>query len=328
MADLHIVTGGAGFIGSAIVWGLNRRNVDNILIVDRLDQTEKWRNMAALRFADYLDADDFARRITAQPHAFGRVSKFFHLGANSSTTETDSAYLMRNNFEYSKVVAQWALTVDARFLYASSAATYGALEETVSEDLPLASLRPLNAYAFSKHAFDLWAQKAGLLTRIAGLKYFNVFGPNENHKADMRSVVHKSFPQIRDTGKVLLFKSHRAEFRDGEQARDFLYVKDAVAMTLHLADTRAANGIFNIGAGEARTWIDLVTPIFEALDLPVDIEFIDMPETLRAKYQYRTCASIKRLRATGYDAPVTPLRDAVLDYVRNYLMPGQSLGDV
>ena len=327
MSELFIVTGGAGFIGSAIAWGLNRRNIGNILIVDRLDQSEKWRNLNALRFADYIDADDFARRVTSQPSAFGAVKQVFHLGACSATTETDSAYLMRNNFEYSKVMAQWSLGQNARFLYASSAATYGSLEETVNEDIPLSALRPLNAYAFSKHAFDQWAQAAGALDRAVALKYFNVFGPNENHKGDMRSVVHKSYPLIRDTGKVLLFKSHRPEFRDGEQARDFLYVKDAVAMTLHLADTPGAAGVFNIGAGEARTWIDLVSPIFEAMNLPLDIEFIDMPEALRAKYQYRTCAGIARLRASGYGAPVTPLRDAVIDYVSNYLIPGRHLGD-
>lgn len=327
MSGLTIVTGGAGFIGSALVWGLNQRNQDNILIVDRLDQSEKWRNLPPLRFADYLDADDFARRITTQPHAFGKIASVFHLGACSSTTETDSAFLMRNNFEYSKVAAQWALGQGARFVYASSAATYGAIEETVNDEVALHSLRPLNAYAYSKHAFDLWAAKAGVLDRIVGLKYFNVFGPNENHKGEMRSVVHKSFPTIRDTGKVLLFKSHRPEFNDGEQARDFLYVKDAVSMTLHLAAHPRAGGIYNVGGGAASTWIELVTPIFEALNLPVDIEFIDMPESLRARYQYRTCASITRLRGTGYTASITPLRDAVIDYVRNFLIPGRRLGD-
>jgi ADP-L-glycero-D-manno-heptose 6-epimerase len=191
----------------------------------------------------------------------------------------------------------------------------------------LERFRPLNMYGYSKHLFDLYAARQGWLERIIGLKYFNVFGPNEDHKEDMRSLVHKSFAQALDTGAIRLFKSYKPEYRDGEQRRDFLYVKDAVAMTLHLAASRGACGLFNIGSGEAHTWIELATAVFRALEREPRIEFIEMPETMRGKYQYFTQANIGKLRATGYDRAVTPLTDAVADYVRNYLMPRKTLGD-
>ena len=319
-----VVTGGAGLIGSAVIWALNQRGIDDILIVDRLDASEKWKNLVALRYRDYIDADDFESRIIARGPSFANVATVFHLGACSSTTETDSAFLMRNNYEYTKHVAHWAVDHGIRFVYASSAATYGALERDLRDDGDLNALRPLNMYAYSKHRFDLYARDHGLLSRIAGIKYFNVFGPNEHHKGEMRSLVDKAFHQIRESGSIRLFKSHRPEYRDGEQQRDFIYVKDAVAMTLHLAQ-QDANGIFNVGSGQAQTWLDLVRPIFRAMDVPERIEFIEMPQTLRDKYQYCTVATIDRLRATGYDTPMTPLADAVDDYVRNYLIPDRRL---
>jgi ADP-L-glycero-D-manno-heptose 6-epimerase len=192
-------------------------------------------------------------------------------------------------------------------------------------DTKLDALRPLNMYGYSKHLFDLHARRAGYLKKIVGLKYFNVFGPNEDHKGDMRSLVHKSFGQVRKENVIRLFKSYRKDFRDGGQKRDFLYVKDAVAMTLHLAATRKAGGLFNIGSGTARTWIDLANSVFAALDKKPKIEFIEMPETIRDKYQYFTQANISRLRAAGYKARVTPLEDAVKDYVRNYLATDRRL---
>jgi ADP-L-glycero-D-manno-heptose 6-epimerase len=320
-----VVTGGAGFIGSAVVWALNVRGIDDILVVDRLDTSEKWKNLVPLRFRDYVDADDFESRLQSQSSPFGGVSTVVHLGACSSTTESDAGYLMRNNYDYTKHLAHWALDRSVRFVYASSAATYGALERDLNDDAgQLDKLRPLNGYAFSKHRFDLYARDRGLLSRIAGIKYFNVFGPNEQHKGEMRSLVDKAFGQIRESGRIRLFKSYRPEFRDGEQQRDFIYVKDAVAMTLHLAES-GANGIFNAGSGRAHTWLDLVRPIFRALGAQEQIEFIDMPEVLRDKYQYCTCAAIDRLRGSGYDSPITPLADAVDDYVRNYLIPGRRL---
>ena len=322
-----VVTGGAGFIGSALVWALNRRGVDRILIADHPQSPGQWRNLTGLHFEDYVDADDLASRVAADINAFGRIGAVIHLGACSSTTETDLRYLLGNNFEYSKRMAFWSEAVGTRLVYASSAATYGGIEGRVSEDVPLHSLRPLNAYGLSKHLFDLWALRHGILNRAVGVKYFNVFGPNEAHKGDMRSMVNRAWQQIRDTGTVRLFRSHRPEYRDGEQLRDFLYVKDAVAMTLHLAATPAAHGIYNLGSGQAHTWLDLVTAVFAACSRPRHIEFIDMPESIRGQYQYHTCASIERLRASGYTQPVTPLESAVAEYVRGYLMPGRFLGE-
>jgi ADP-L-glycero-D-manno-heptose 6-epimerase len=317
-----VVTGGAGLIGSAVIWALNRRGIDDILVVDRLDSSEKWKHLVPLRFADYLDAEDLERRTAARELA--GVTTIVHLGACSSTTETDAHYLARNNYEYTKSLAHWAVEHDVRFVYASSAATYGRLEENLSDRADLHTLRPLNMYGYSKHLFDLYAQRTGLDKRICGIKYFNVFGPNEDHKGDMRSIVHKAYEQIQTNGSVKLFKSYRPEYRDGEQQRDFIYVKDAVAMTLYLAQANA-NGLFNIGSGEAHTWLEFVRPIFRALDLPEHIEFIEMPEQLRGKYQYSTRAQMERLRDAGYDAPLTPLADAVTDYVKNYLVTGRTL---
>jgi len=319
-----VVTGGAGLIGSAIVWSLNRQGIDDILIVDRLDESEKWKHLVPLRYADYVDADDFAQLVTENRTYFGGIKTVLHLGACSSTTETDADFLMRNNYEYTKALAHWAVDLDARFVYASSAATYGSLEKGLSDTTELRTLRPLNMYAYSKHLFDLYAERTGLSKRMTGLKYFNVFGPNEDHKGDMRSIVCKAFAQIRDTGAVRLFKSYRPEFRDGEQQRDFIYVKDAVEMTLHIARSDVT-GLVNIGSGKAQTWLDLVRPIFAALGVPERIEFIEMPETLRAKYQYSTCAQTQTLRASGYAASEAPLADAVTDYVKNYLMAGSLL---
>jgi ADP-L-glycero-D-manno-heptose 6-epimerase len=319
-----VVTGGSGLIGSALIWALNRRGIDDILVVDRLDTSEKWKNLVPLRYRDYMDADEFEMRALERPASLANVATVFHLGACSATTETDAAYLMRNNYEYTKHLAHWAVERGIRFVYASSAATYGALERDLRDDGDPDSLRPLNMYAYSKHRFDLYARDHHLLDRIVGLKYFNIFGPNEHHKGDMRSLVDKAFYQIRENGGIRLFKSHRSDFRDGEQQRDFLYVKDAVAMTLHLAE-HDAHGIYNIGSGTANTWLDLVRPIFRAMNVPEKIEFIDMPLSLRDKYQYSTCATIERLRASGYNAAITPLADAVDDYVRNYLIPGRLL---
>jgi len=323
-----LVTGGAGFIGSALVWRLNQLGQENIVISDRLTSDEKWKNLVALKYADYIDSADLLTAVDSDSGKLGKFDAIFHLGANSATTEKDSHHLMKNNFEYTKVLAHWALDTGARFVYASSAATYGdgayGMDDKM-EDLTV--LRPLNMYGYSKHLFDLYAERAGIANRIVGLKYFNVYGPNENHKGDMRSVVNKAFDQILSTGKVQLFKSHRPDYKDGEQMRDFLYVKDAVNMTLYLADTPRAGGLYNLGSGEAHTWVELTTAIFAALEKPVNIEFVDMPAHLQEKYQYYTCADITKLRAVGYDDALTPLSASVADYVQNYMMPGKLLGD-
>ncbi|MDQ6826702.1 MAG: ADP-glyceromanno-heptose 6-epimerase [Candidatus Eremiobacteraeota bacterium] len=320
-----LVTGGAGFIGSALVWALNLRGIDDIVVADILDRGQKWKNLSPLRFRDYMDAAELEVCALNSPKKLEDIATVFHLGACSSTTEADAAYLMRNNFEYTKNLAGWAVSRGVRFLYASSAATYGALENVLCENRELRTLRPLNMYAYSKHFFDCYAQSEGWLEAITGLKYFNVFGPNEYHKGEMRSLVNKAFDQIADGGAVKLFKSHRVEYADGEQQRDFLYVKDAVEMTLHLAAIPQATGLFNVGSGYAHTWLDLIRPIFQAMQRPVDIEFIDMPPALRAQYQYSTCASLQRLRNTGYTQGATQLAAAVTDYVSNYLMVGGHL---
>ncbi|MBL9180449.1 MAG: NAD-dependent epimerase/dehydratase family protein, partial [Verrucomicrobiaceae bacterium] len=235
---------------------------------------------------------------------------------------------MRNNFEFTKQLCHWSLTNRTRFVYASSAATYGDGAHGMNDQDPdIHKLRPLNMYGYSKHLFDLHAKREGWLPKIAGLKYFNVYGPNEDHKADMRSLVHKACGQILSTGKVQLFKSHRPDYQHGEQMRDFLYVKDAIRMTLHLAENTSAGGLFNLGSGEARTWIELATAIFVALKKEPVIEFIDMPEHLRAKYQYHTCADITKLRASGFTQEITPLAEAVRDYVQRHLVPDKRLGD-
>ena len=319
-----LVTGGAGFIGSALVWALNRRGCDNIVVCDILGTNEKWRNLASLRFADYVEAADLLPRL--QNGALGKFDLVLHLGACSATTKKDATYLIKNNYEFTRDLAVWTLAQKSRFVYASSAATYGDGTQGMEDnEAALDTLRPLNMYGYSKHLFDLHAKRAGFLNKVCGLKYFNVFGPNEDHKGDMRSLVHKSFAQVQGKGVIQLFKSHRKEYKDGEQKRDFLYVKDCVAMTLHLAATPKANGLFNIGSGGARTWLDLANAVFVALKKKPVIKFIEMPEAIRDKYQYFTQANLLRLRGAGYAAPVTSLENAVFDYVRKYLLPDKRL---
>jgi ADP-L-glycero-D-manno-heptose 6-epimerase len=321
-----IVTGAAGLIGSAVVRQLNLEGAEDIVAVDRLGTSEKWRHLVPLRFADYLDADEFYAALAGGPEAFGEVATVFHLGACSSTTERDASYLIQNNVRRSQELARWAFARGARFAYASSAATYGARESGLREDLDPHALRPLNMYGYSKHLFDNWLRREGLLERAVGLKYFNVYGPNEDHKGAMRSVVAKAYEQIRARGTIELFRSYRDGIADGEQSRDFLYVKDAAAITTFLARTPSAGGLFNVGAGIDRTWNDLAAAVFAALDLPPRIEYVDMPAELRGKYQYRTVADIGKLRAAGWDRPATALERAVDDYVRTYLVSGASLG--
>ncbi|MDQ3622857.1 MAG: ADP-glyceromanno-heptose 6-epimerase [Verrucomicrobiota bacterium] len=321
-----LVTGGAGFIGSALVWELNRRGVDNLVVSDFLGESEKWKNLSPLRFRDYLEADDLRPRL--QSGALGNFDLILHLGACSETTERDATYLIHNNFEFTKDLATWALEHDARFVYASSAATYGDGARGMSDtDERLERLRPLNMYGYSKHLLDLYAQGEGILSQIVGLKYFNVYGPNERHKGEMCSLVEKAYYQAVETGIIRLFKSHHPKYKDGEQKRDFLYVKDAAAMTLHLATHPTAGGLFNIGSGRAHTWLELAHAIFAALGREPKIEFVEMPEVLRGTYQYFTQAEISKLRSTGYDRAITPLGEAVADYVRNYLATGRYLGD-
>jgi ADP-L-glycero-D-manno-heptose 6-epimerase len=320
-----IVTGGAGFIGSALIAALNSRGVSDILVVDELGRDERWKNLRNLSFADYLEKNDFSS-LVVQDKLPPRIEAVFHLGACTDTTETDASFLIKNNYEYSKHLARWSAEKKVRFIYASSAATYGDGSAGFSDnEKDLEKLRPLNMYGYSKHLFDLWAKRTGLLSKIAGLKYFNVFGPNEYHKGQMRSFVLKAFEQIKDRGQVGLFKSYRSDYADGEQKRDFLYVKDAVEMTLFFLDRPEVSGIFNIGSGQARSWNDLAKAVFAAMGKSPKIEYIDMPEAIRDKYQYYTCADMTKLRKAGYRKAITSLEDSVEDYVRNYLTPDKYL---
>jgi ADP-L-glycero-D-manno-heptose 6-epimerase len=317
-----IVTGGAGFIGSALIAELNKRQISDILVVDQLGSDQKWKNLQNLSFADYIEKDDFLEMVV-ENKLDCPVDVVFHLGACTDTTETNASYLVKNNYEYSKLLTQWATDADIRFIYASSAATYGDGSAGFSDDEEkMGILKPLNMYGYSKHMFDMWARRAGLLSKIVGLKYFNVFGPNEYHKGDMMSFVVKAFEQIKATDKVRLFKSYLSEYADGEQVRDFLYVKDAVNMTLFFFDNPYINGIFNIGTGETRTWNDLVIAVFVAIGRKPDIEYIEMPTSIRNQYQYFTQADLSKLRRAGYSKPITPLEEAIKDYIQNYLEEG------
>jgi ADP-L-glycero-D-manno-heptose 6-epimerase len=325
---MYIVTGGAGFIGSAIIAGLNQRGIDDILVVDELGCDEKWKNLKNLSFADYVEKVDFLEMVLEGKIA-PPIKSVFHMGACSSTTETDASYLIKNNYEYTKLLAQWATGSRIRFIYASSAATYGDGSHGFDDnEAQPETLRPLNMYGYSKHLFDLWARRAALLNEIVGLKYFNVFGPNEYHKADMRSFVLKAFEQVNAKGKVALFKSHNPEYADGEYVRDFLYVKDAVEMTLFFLDNPKLSGIYNIGTGKARNWNDMVMAVFAAMGKKPKIEYIEMPESIRYQYQYFTQAEMSKLKKAGYDKPTTSLEEAVEDYVQNYLLKKEYLKGV
>jgi ADP-L-glycero-D-manno-heptose 6-epimerase len=314
MGKLIIVTGAAGFIGRNLVAELNARGHDNLLLVDRLGCDEKWKGLRGLRFEDMLDPNEFLARVQSGriPGADGVV----HLGACSATTERDADFLLRNNYQYTRTLCQWCLDHDTRFVYASSAATYGDGSRGYSDDDAITpSLGPLNMYGYSKHLFDLWALKHRLFDRIVGLKYFNVFGPYESHKGDMRSVVHKSYEQIRKDGEVSLFKSYHPDYADGAQKRDFIYVKDAVDVTLHFLEHRDAGGLLNCGTGEARTWIQLASAVFAAMGHEPRIRFVDMPASLQEKYQYFTEADVTKLRRAGYRKSFTALETAVREYV-------------
>lgn len=324
-----IVTGAAGLIGSAVVRELNNRGETDLLLVDHLYTSEKWLNLRSLKFSHYMERDAFIQAVQNNPVLpegdLRNAKAIIHLGACSSTMEMDVGYLIQNNYEYSRVLAEFARTNSIRMVYASSAATYGDGSSGYEDDEEkLHLLRPLNPYGYSKHLFDLWLQKRGFGTNFAGIKYFNVFGPNEYHKGDMQSLVLKAFRQIQKDGVIRLFKSYNPNYGDGKQERDFFYVSDAAKITVNLAlDLKEAGGIFNAGSGEAKTWIELAESIFAAIERKPKIEFIEMPEELRTRYQYHTCAPMGKLFKTGYSSKATPLKEAVREYVADYLMNGE-----
>ncbi|MDX2472629.1 MAG: ADP-glyceromanno-heptose 6-epimerase [Candidatus Krumholzibacteria bacterium] len=319
------ITGAAGFIGSNIVWHLNQLGRHDLLVVDVHETDEGNANLAPLSYDRYLTKDEF-RTWLADPAQAAQLETLYHMGACSSTTETDADYLAENNFGYTRELCELCLAADVRFINASSAATYGDGDQGYDDNEALIhELKPLNLYAHSKQDFDLWARAEGVLDRIVCLKYFNVYGPNEWHKDDMRSMVCKGYEQIRDHGQVKLFASDQPPYPDGGQQRDFVYVKDAVAMTVWFADHAEANGIFNVGTGQANDWNRLITAIYTALGREADIVYVPMPEHLKGKYQYHTEAAMAKLRAAGYAQPFTVLEEAVADYVNNHLVSGKHL---
>ena len=322
-----IVTGGAGFIGSAFVWKLNSEGIDDILIVDHLGTSDKWKNLVNLRFADYIHKEDFFSMVYDNdlPFEIGGVEAVVHMGACSSTTERDADYLWENNFHYTRTLAEWALDHDIRFIYASSAATYGDGSQGFSDDHgKIPALKPINMYGYSKQVFDVWALRQKLEKKMAGIKFFNVFGPNEYHKGDMTSVIFKAFHQIRETGKVRLFKSYLPQYPDGGQMRDFVYVKDCVNAMWWLLRNPKTNGVFNLGTGKARTWNDLINAVYAAMGRKPNIEYIEMPEGLRNQYQYFTEAEMAKLKKAGCPVDFSTLEDSVRDYVCNYLQKSDS----
>ena len=325
---ITIVTGGAGLIGSATIWGINNQNLDNVWLVDWIEKNSpKQENLKNIKFQRVIAPDQFRELVRDKNAELSDIKTIVHLGACSSTTETNEDYLNDNNLLYTQELCEWALEHNARFVYASSAATYGDGKMGMDDqDQDLEKFHPLNLYGWSKHKFDLIAKERGWFYKITGLKYFNVYGPNEEHKGDMRSVVSKAYRQIVDNGKMTLFKSYRADYLDGEQKRDFLYIKDAVQMTLWLAQNESATGLFNLGNGLARTWLDLGKSIFSALKLEKQIEFVEMPEILKDKYQYFTQAKIEKLRIQGYNYNLFSLEEAVKDYICNYLETNLRLG--
>lgn len=312
-----VVTGAAGFIGSCTVSQLNHDGKNDIIVVDVLRKNNKWKNLRNLNYYDYLDRSQLLDYLKSHSD----IETIIHMGACSATTETDTDYLMENNYRYTLNLAKHCVQNKIRFIYASSAATYGNGNMGYNDnENELRKLQPLNMYAYSKHAFDLKALREGWLSEIVGLKFFNVYGPNEYHKNNMVSVVYKAFKQINEQGYVNLFKSHRPDFNDGEQKRDFIYVMDAVDMVVFFLKNRNKTGIYNVGAGKARTFKDLVTSTFTAMDLKPNIKYIDMPLELRDRYQYFTEAKINKIQEADYKNQPQSLEEGIKDYVQNYLL--------
>lgn len=314
-----VVTGGAGFIGSAVVWALNNLGFDNIIIVDNLGSGDKWKNLVNRQYKYYLHHADFLRQIKTETFT-ETPNAVIHLGACSSTTERDANYLYQNNTVFSQEVCNFALKNKARFINASSAATFGNGENGFANGADqIEILKPLNMYGYSKHLFDLWLKKNNLLSKVASIKFFNVYGPNEYHKNNMASVVFKAFNHLQTNDELSLFKSNDHQYRHGEQKRDFIYIKDAVQIIINLLKNPNLNGIFNAGSGVARTWNDLAASVFKAMRKPEKIIYRDFPPELNGKYQNFTRADMRWLHQIWPDFHFHTLEEGITDYIVNYL---------
>jgi len=317
-----VVTGGAGFIGSCIVRTLNDMGEDDIIIVDNINTSEKWINLRNKSYKEYIHKTDFLNRL---PDLKG-ITHIIHMGACSSTMENDFDYLYFNNFEYTKALWKYCTERQISFLYASSAATYGDGSLGFDDKMNIKQLLPLNRYGYSKQLFDLWVEKeTDFPKQQVGMKFFNVYGPNEYAKAGMASVVYHGYQQVKESGKVKLFKSYKDEYEDGGQLRDFLYVKDLCNVFQYFIKNSSINGLFNIGTGHAESFKTLGESIFKALGIKSNIEYIAMPEALRSKYQYYTKANIEKLREVGYNNNFYNLEKGSEDYVTNYLDAGMRI---
>lgn len=317
-----VITGGAGMIGSMIAWHLNENlDRDDVVIADRFEHPDQWQNICHRKLANILDKDELPSWLASAT----KIDAIIHMGAVSSTTERDFNKLLATNIRYSQHLWNWCADHDTPFLYASSAATYGGGEHGYQDSHDINKLRPLNAYGYSKLYFDQWALRRQLEgkpcpPRWYGFKYFNVYGPNEYHKGRMASVAFHTFNQVGENGRMKLFRSHSDGYGDGMQMRDFVYVKDAAKATSHFISHEAESGLYNIGTGKARAFLDLASTVMKNMNREPDIEFVDTPEDLRSKYQYFTQADVSKLRRAGYNADFVELEEGVADYVRNFLV--------
>lgn len=320
-----VVTGAAGFIGSCMVARLNQDNFNNIIAVDDFSKTEKLHNLEGKKIQERVEREEF---FTWLEKNAAQVEFIFHIGARTDTTEFDMSIFDHLNIDYSKKIWKACCQHQIPLVYASSAATYGLGELGYDDDeTKISELKPLNPYGDSKNLFDIWALEQEEKPLFwAGLKFFNVYGPNEYHKSRMASVIYHAYNQIKKTNAMKLFRSHNPDFKDGEQQRDFIYVKDLLEVLMFLMHHRKDSGIYNLGTGEARTFLDLVKSTFKAMGVEEDISFIDTPIDIRDKYQYFTEANMAKLIGIGYDKPFTSLEDGVTDYVKNYLMEGAGDG--
>lgn len=317
-----IVTGGAGFIGSCLVRTLNDMGYEDIIIVDNIASSDKWKNLTNKKYTEYINKSDFLDRLKEF-----RKNTFLiiHMGACSSTTEKNFDYLYNNNFEFTKKLWKFCTDEGIRFIYASSAATYGDGTDGFDDKSDISKLRPLNGYGYSKQLFDLWVEKELKYNRPApkqyvGFKFFNVYGPNEYFKGAMASVIFHTYNKVKETGQMGLFKSYNSKYQDGEQLRDFVYVKDICSVVRYMIENVNVNGLFNLGTGTARSFKDLATSTFKAMGLKPKINYIDMPDEIKSKYQYFTEAKMDKLIAIGYDKEFYSLENGINDYVSNYLM--------